>query len=198
VTLARFCFVALLAHLTVAASPVVIQSSGSAADSSELNNRGANVCVGTTTGYAPPTACFVSYPGGEYPPNGTVTRFTEVFVLPDSAYRGQMRVWADDTAGVLLDGIQLIPPNFVLDQFCAAGPVGCELNEFGLLEWTNLVGGSHRLDFDVYQLGSGNYSLLYYGEFQAVPEPRTVQHLLAGIIMLGQMRRRSRASVRPR
>lgn len=77
---------------------------------------------------------------------------------------GSIKVWADDTASVILGGVEVFPMNPVLDTFCAAGSIGCELGEFGLIDLSELAQGNHRLDFNVYQLGGGSFFLLYDGE----------------------------------
>src|SRR5689334_8495101 len=87
----------------------------------ESNNRtGVNVFIVPYSGWAlaPAGAGWVSYAdtgtsgGAVSPPNSTVTPwsvFTENFVLPGTTNFGSLRVWADDTASVLLDGSPVGP-----------------------------------------------------------------------------------------
>src|SRR6476620_11109256 len=82
----------------------------------EFNNRtAANVVITPVPSWAVPPAgaSWISYastgigPGGPSHPNETVnswTIFTENFFLPSAINTGSLRVWADDTDSVLLDG----------------------------------------------------------------------------------------------
>src|SRR5256885_746830 len=107
---------------------------------------------------APAGAGWISYantgmgPGSVDAPNSTI--FTEQFFLPGTVNTGSVRVWADDTASVQLDGVQIGPAaNILLDSACAAGPIGCEPLEFADISLDGLSQGAHVLSFAVYQVG---------------------------------------------
>jgi hypothetical protein len=96
-----------------------------------------------------------------------------------------LSVWADDTAEVLLDGVQVFAPNFALG-ICANGPIGCEPPEAGAIS-AQFAAGAHLLEFRLFQMGNGltvetnPFGILYSGEASwgaPVPEPGT--WLLAG------------------
>lgn len=124
-------------------------------------------------------------------------------------------VWADDTAGVLLNNRQLTPengsgPNFSQDT-CANGSLGCESDEGGVF-MIQLDPGIHHLVFETYQVGTGltttdnPFGLLYSGEVvavadepvnarlsltpAAVPVPTSGLLLVGALVGLGVLRRR--------
>jgi hypothetical protein len=106
-----------------------------------------------------------------------------------------LRVWADDTAGVSLDGgtLTLGPgsaPNFLLDNACAAGPLGCEQTEDGQFT-SNSLTGLHTLRIQVHQLRDATpFGTLAEGELSAVPEPTTILLLGSALATAGLVSRR--------
>ena len=101
-------------------------------------------------------------------------------------------VWADDTAGVRLDGGAYLAsttagasaPNPTQGANCAAGGLTCTPGG-GAAFLIALGGVAHTLSFDVFQRGAGAFGLLYSGDLTptAVPEPATM--LLVGSILAG-------------
>jgi hypothetical protein len=180
----------------------------------ESNNRtGTNVFITPHPVWAaaPAGAGWISYantgmgPGAVDAPNSTSEPraiFTEQFFLPGTVNTGSLRVWADDTASVQIDGVQIGPAaNFVLDSACAAGSIGCEPLEFADISLDGLSQGAHVLSFSVYQVGGSVFGLLYSGsalsispiETTATPEPGTIFLLGGGLIGLAAvLRRRTR------
>jgi hypothetical protein len=123
---------------------------------------------------------------------------TPVVTITDSFTSGSgfltLNVWADDTAGVFLDGISLIAP--VFDQsICSGAPVGCRPQDAGVLS-SALAAGPHTLSFTLYQVGTGTdnvsnpFGLLYTGTAPAVPEPATLFLAGGALLAIGLARRR--------
>ena len=136
-------------------------------------------------------------PGTVSVPNSTTTPAMVVeetiSVGPGGAIL-DLDVWADDTAGVFIDGTSVFTPNFVQDGACADGAIACEVGEAGMIN-EFLAEGTHTLRFEVYQVGGGPFGLLYSAEINAVPEPTTlvIWSLLATLGLSFYRRRRRRA-----
>jgi hypothetical protein len=163
---------------------------------------------------APGLAQWVSYGDTGYggatlaPPSGTTSIMTvyETF----SAGAGSvltMKIWADDTARVSLDGVEFLSPNFS-QSTCANGSIGCEPHEFGALSFTLLTGGPHTIAMEIFQVGAGltttanPFAVLYEGTVDlaedrvAVPEPMTMALLGLGAAAVAFRRRRSTQTIR--
>ena len=75
----------------------------------------------------------------------------EQFLLPGTVNTGSVRVWADDTPSVQLEGVQVgLSAIIQLDSACAAEPIGCEPLEFVDISLDRLSQGAHVLSFSVY------------------------------------------------
>ncbi len=133
--------------------------------------------------------------GGIVVPNAlTVTHVnaTETFTvsIPAGFSSLSLTVWADDTAGVSLNGglTYLSPsglavaPNPTQGGICAATALSC-FPGGGALFTIPLGGVGHALEFDVFQRGGGPFGLLYAGNLTPVPEPATM--LLLGSALAG-------------
>jgi hypothetical protein len=98
-----------------------------------------------------------------------------------------LKVWADDTTEVLLDGVSIFEPKFT-QSLCSGQPIGCRDVDAGII--SNRFGsGAHRLEFVLFQVGGGvdsksnPFGLLYTGTAAThLPEPGTMA--LAGVMLL--------------
>jgi len=106
-----------------------------------------------------------------------------------------LNIWADDTAGVYLDGNLLIPAVFT-QSTCSGQPIGCLPADVGVVN-TAIGAGAHLLEFKMYQVGTGTnttsnpFGLLYTGTApSAVPEPGALGLAGAGLVAIGVWRRK--------
>jgi len=116
-----------------------------------------------------------------------------------------LKVWADDTARVTIDGLVLAEPNFS-QHICADGVIGCEPGEAGVFSHVFSTTGIHTLSFDLFQVGSGGgpssnpFGVLYVGELtatdeqrRATPEPASLMLVGGGLLVVSTVVRRHRA-----
>jgi hypothetical protein len=129
-------------------------------------------------------------------PSVPTALFTEFFTLAGIPSSGSVMVWADDTASVSINGIELVAANGVQDQNCAAGPVACTPGEGLLIDLTpHLRHGYNSITFGVYQRDGGPFGVLYEGVVEShAPEPATMGlfgSALAGLALWAKRSRRS-------
>lgn len=125
------------------------------------------------------------------PPSGTDVVFSvlESFYV-SAGSKLSLDVWADDTAEVFIGGTSVYSPNFT-QSTCANGPIGCQPNENGHIDYTFSSAGLFDLKFDVYQVGTGTtvdsnpFGLLYSGTLTSVPEPSIIALFGLGLAGLG-------------
>lgn len=151
-------------------------------------------------------ASWVSYGSTGYggallaPPSGTNSVMTvfETFTAGAGSVLN-MKIWADDTARVRVNGMELLAPNFTQDT-CAGGSIGCQPHEFGsIVNYVFQTGGLQTIAFETFQVGTGTnttsnpFGLLYEGtvETTAVPEPATLALLGLGAAVVAIRRRRT-------
>ncbi len=210
----------------VSAAPIAFVSGAGAAWSSDNDAvcAGPAACSGLTTAITPHRAwqgnnpdgtgaVWVSYAdtgitGSLAPirqPNSGMLMSLEQAMTTTVGTPITLKIWADDTVGVYMNGVQAIAPNLT-QSTCARGSVGCEPAEFGLFNW--VASGSDVLRIDAYQVGTGNtaasnpFGVLFYGSYEQrepeflaapdVPEPVTLAMVGLGLLGAGLARRRRR------
>lgn len=130
--------------------------------------------------------------------NDWIMKVTETFNVGAGGGSILLQIWADDTAGVYLDGALKASPVFGQDV-CADGPIGCEPDEFYALS-EGLAAGNHTLEIYTYQVGTGTtvnsnpFGLIYAGDVSGlvpneVPVPAALGLFLVGAFGLMGRRR---------
>ena len=130
-----------------------------------------------------------------------VFNWTEYFSTVGNATL-YLKVWADDTARIILDGNVIKDPVFT-QSICSGQPIGCQPNDFQYFNYS-LAAGTHTLGIDTYQVGSGTdtgsnpMGLLFTGSVNGqvtVPEPTALllTVLMASLVFAGTSILRKRA-----
>jgi len=138
-----------------------------------------------------------SDPGYFSPPNGTVVTFTTQFVLTGVITGAHLRVMADDTTSVVLNGHTIYAANLKPGPVCALGDIGClrltqgDFLSAALLPY--LVDGTNTLSFGVVQVHGAAFGLDFKGDISTcsgeTPEPATMALFAGGLIWLTRLRR---------
>jgi hypothetical protein len=135
-------------------------------------------------------------PGYFSPPDGTLVTFTTEFTLSGAITGGSLKVLADDSTSVILNGHKLIAADLKPGSKCSNDPVGCLLSTEGVFTFAQLapflVDGVNTLSFGVVQTGGSSFGLDFAGKLDdgATPEPATVAFIAAGLMVLASLRRR--------
>lgn len=117
--------------------------------------------------------------------------FTEWFFLEPGSYVGTVSVWADDTAHVFFNNVQIGWPAPGQGSACASSPPGCVQGMHAVYNFTP-VAGTNTLTFGVFQRDGNVSGLMYSGHVQdnPIPEPGTAFLIGAGIglVAVGRFR----------
>jgi hypothetical protein len=127
--------------------------------------------------------------------NSPTAVFTQTFTDVNSPLNLSLSVWADDSAVVFLDGVQIsLNANFTQTPGIYCSPTGITCDGPGsTFTVNNLAAGTHTLTFDVYQVGGGSFGLMYSGTVtdnsqSTAPEPGSYVLLGAGLTALAMFR----------
>jgi hypothetical protein len=137
-----------------------------------------------------------SDPGYFSPPDGTIVTFITEFTLSGAITGGSLKVLADDSTSVVLNGHKLIAADKKPGTRCSNGPIGCLLSTEGVFTFAQLapylVDGTNTLSFGVVQVAGSSFGLDFAGNVDdaATPEPATVAFIGAGLVILASLRRR--------
>jgi MYXO-CTERM domain-containing protein len=130
------------------------------------------------------------------PADGTDVIFSTTFVLSGTITAASLKVLADDTSSVVLNGGTLIGADLTRGAKCAQGPIGCLASTEGIFTFAALspylVDGTNTLSFGVLQVGGSSYGLDFAGSVTTTetPEPAGPALIGAGLLALAALRRR--------
>jgi hypothetical protein len=142
------------------------------------------------------------------PYGGTAPVGSILYTFVSGAGTLRLNVWADDTAGVLLDGSTYLALPVFSQSICSGAPIGCRPEDAGQLT-AQLTAGTHTLQFDLYQTGTGSTTfsnplgLLFTGTapgpdevIQDAPEPVSFWLTGSALIAAAVLTRRRRSGPR--
>jgi len=208
-----------LGAATAAADPIYVRSTGASVDEYNTGVNG-SVPSGQATvalnpahpsWYSPAGRTWVSFinnysptPSGQSACGGApicnndYVDFFHEFVLPEGLFSGTLRVLADDTADVWVNGTKVFDraADYPTDTYptCASDPIGCLATTQAIIDIGSfLKAGDNLFAFKVFQENGTGFGLNYEAEMSvsSVPEPGSGLLLLGmGLAGLRAMRKR--------
>jgi hypothetical protein len=182
------------------ADTIPLASAGTATDSGQSNSRGNTIAVAPNPHWAAPLSgsSWVSFgltgnpstPGFFVVPNGTIVSFFDVFNISGTPSGGTIKVMADDSASVILNGATLMteaPMTGNTYATCSDFGIGCLVPVTINLPTSALHAGSNTLEFDVAQRMGSSFGLDYSGyvtDTVSAPEPPSVMLLGLALLMV--------------
>jgi hypothetical protein len=138
-----------------------------------------------------------SDPGYFSPADGTQVIFSTTFFLSGAITAASLRVMADDSSSVILNGHILRTANSTPGPACSGVAIGCVTSTEGVFTFSSLapylVDGTNILSFGVLQVNGSSFGLDFAGSVTdntATPEPATLAYIGAGLLALAAVRRR--------
>src|SRR6267378_2682559 len=191
------CVLSIAAH----AATITFSSSGTATDPNQTNSTGMNtipIAKNSAWADALPGSQWVSYrttgdataPDYFVVPNGAIVTFSQTFFLAGPPLMGSIRVMADDSTSVILNGMLLMAeaPQEGNTYFrCSDFPIGCLFPTTVDLT-PALHAGLNTLQFQVAQRHMVAFGLDYVGSasvFESIPEPSSVALFGFGLAGMG-------------
>lgn len=202
--------ISLLVGMPTAVEAIIIGSQGTAASPGadggiESNSMGVptiQISPNPFWAAAQPGSSWVSFtqsgnpasPGFVVVPNNTVVTFRESFVLAPAGgnYVGNLIVFADDSASVVVDGVLRMAEASTTGNtyaICSDFGIGCREDTRGVIP-LSLAPGPHTFEFAVAQRNLSSFGLDYAADLTAVPEPATILLLGTGLIAFATALRR--------
>ena len=195
-----FLLFSLLVVYTTHADSINLASVGTAANSGQTSSNGTTYAIAPNSVWAPAFAgsSWVSFgstgntsnPGFYVVANGTTVSFFDVFNVSGTPDGGTLSVMADDSAGVLLNGVALVGEASTTGNKyvrCSDFGIGCVKPTTFDLPGSDLHTGLNTLEFQVSQRHGSSYGLDYAGSVSdpvATPEPASVSLMAFGLMML--------------
>ena len=176
-------------------SIVTLASASTATDSSQSNSNGSNIAITPNSAWASalPGSSWVSFTTtGDSSAsnfvtvaNGTVVSFLDNFTLSGAATSGTLAVMADDSATVLLNGVQLIGETLANNTYaiCSDFGVGCLQPTILDLPVSLLKTGSNTLEFQVAQRDGSSFGLDFLGSITD-PSPVNTPEASSGAFLV--------------
>ncbi len=130
------------------------------------------------------------------PANGTVVAFTDTFTINGTPLNGLLKVLADDSAAVILNGVTLMPEASQSGNryaTCSDFAIGCLVSTEGNIDLTSaLRSGLNTLTFDVAQRAGVSFGVDYAAtiNYSDAPEPATFGLLGLALVGLSFKRRK--------
>jgi hypothetical protein len=192
------------ALLVVLQFPFLFLTSSALADSIAINSSASETTnnsgsptqdISPVPAWAPALggSSWISFANAGEVPNGTGVTFTDTFNLSGPVAGATLRVLADDTASVIVNGTTIFAANLNGSYpTCSSVPIGCLTSTEGVFTLAQLQPylnvGSNTISFTVYQEAGDGYGLDYSGSFTTgtatVPESGTFVLVGCGFIGL--------------
>jgi hypothetical protein len=176
-------------------SVITLASAATSVDSSQSNSNGSNIAITPNSAWATalPGSSWVSFTTtGDSSasnfvtvPNGTVVSFFDTFTLAGAATSGTLSVMADDSATVLLNGVQLIGETLANNTYaiCSDFGVGCLQPTVLELPVSLLQTGTNTLEFEVAQRDGSSFGLDFLGSITD-PSPVSTPEASSGAFLV--------------
>ena len=199
-----FCILSFFGVTAAQADTIIsLASLGTSADAGESNSMGATLAISPNTGWATALtgSSWVSFantgntsaPGFVTVANGTVVSFLDTFKIAGTPTGGTITVMADDSATVLLNGVNLMSEASSIGNTyttCSNFGIGCVSPTTITIPASDLQTGSNTLEFDVAQRAGFSFGLDYIASITdptSMTEPASGLLLIFGLIGLGAM-----------